>query len=666
MRRPSMTDHPGGARSQTPAPIGSYGLLGDTRTAALVSGDGAIDWLCVPRFDGEPLFGRLVGGPSAGTFRVGPARPATLVERRYRQHTATLETTWAVGGCRLTLTEAMVAEVAGRLLPATLLVRRLSAEVGAVDAVVEFDPRLGVTHRAPRVRHDRRAVVCEWGSLAVSLGCTPELAVEPGRPTPVTIVPGRPVTLVLAVAQHEPLIHVNPAAAWDLLLGDETRWRAWTAEVDQSLPFREPVVRSLLSLRLLTYSPSQAPVAAPTTSLPEDPGGVRNWDYRYAWPRDASIGIAAFLGVGKLDEARGFLAWLLHASRLQRPRLPALFTLHGRPVPRERELPGWVGYANSVPVRTGNGAADQHQLDGYGWVVDAAWVLVQAGHHLYSETWRAVRGFADLVARRWQEPDAGIWEIRGDAVHHVHSKLMGWLALDRALRIGDTHRLPARQRQRWQIARDAIAAEVRARGFDPAQAAYVRSYGSTDLDAALLVLPLLGIDDVESPRLRGTIDAIRRALSAGGPLLYRYPPGRDGLPGSEGAFLPCSFWLVQALARTGRRPEAVALFQSLLEHASPLGLYAEEMDPATGAHLGNYPQALTHAALVQAALAIRDTHRACGPADPATTGALGQDGRGAVAVSLPGEATAPDGDQHCRRGAAGIDGRRRCMRAAPQ
>ena len=608
-----MMDGPAGARTRPPTPIAEYGLIGDTRTAALVDGDGAIDWFCVPRFDGQPLFGRLVGGPSAGTFRLGPARPATLVERRYRQHTATLETTWTVGGSRLTLTEAMVAEVAGRLLPATLLVRRLSAEAGPVDAVVEFDPRLGAQHRRPRFRHDRRAVVCQWGSLAVSLACAPELTVEPGRSTPVTVVPGRPITLVLAVADHEPLIHVDPAAAWDVVLGDEDRWRAWTAEIDPSLPFREPVVRSLLTLRLLTYSPSQAPVAAPTTSLPEDPGGVRNWDYRYVWPRDASIGVGAFLGVGKLDEARGFLAWLLHASRLQRPRLPVLLTLHGRHTPPERQLYGWPGYAASVPVRVGNDAADQHQLDGYGWVVDAAWVLVQAGHHLYSETWRAVRGFADLVADRWREPDAGIWEIRGDPVQHVHSKLMGWLALDRALRIADTHRLAGRHRRRWQHARDAIAAEVRTLGFDPTKGSYTRSYGSTDLDAALLVLPLLGIDDIESRRVRGTIDAIRAELSAGGPLLYRYPPGRDGLPGTEGAFLPCSFWLVQALARTGRRPEAVALFQTLLEHASPLGLYAEEMDPATGAHLGNYPQTLTHAALIQAALAIRDADRTSEP-----------------------------------------------------
>jgi GH15 family glucan-1,4-alpha-glucosidase len=600
-----MTDGPDATCRRRPAPISDYGLLGDTRTAALVADDGGIDWLCAPRFDGEPLFGRLVGGPDAGTYRVGPARPATVVERRYRQHTATLTTTWAVGKGRLTLTEAMVAEISGRLLPTTLIVRRLSAAEAAVDAVVEFDPRLGARHRRPRVDHRGQDLLCEWGSLAVSLGSAPGLPIEPGRPLPITVRPGRAVTLVLAVAHREPVIHVEPAAAWELLTEDENRWRAWTAEIDSSLPFREHVVRSLLTMRLLTYSPSRAPVAAPTTSLPEDPGGTRNWDYRYVWPRDASIGVSAFLSVGKPDEAHGFLAWLLHASRLQRPRLPALLTLHGRRVPAEREVPGWPGYLGSVPVRIGNGAAGQHQLDGYGWVIDAAWAFAQAGQRLSTETWRAVRGFADLVARRWPEPDAGIWEIRAPA-QHVHSKLMGWLALDRALRIAETHPLSDRQRRRWRQARDAVAAEVRTRGFDPAAGSYVRSYDSTDLDAALLVLPLLGMDDVGSPRVHGTIDAIRARLSAGGPLLYRYPPGRDGFPGTEGAFLPCSFWLVQALARVGRRREAVELFQATVDHASPLGLYAEELDPATGAHLGNYPQTLTHAALVQAVLAIRD------------------------------------------------------------
>jgi GH15 family glucan-1,4-alpha-glucosidase len=261
-------------------------------------------------------------------------------------------------------------------------------------------------------------------------------------------------------------------------------------------------------------------------------------------------------------------------------------------------------------VRVGNGAADQHQLDGYGWVIDGAWNLERAGHRLYSETWRTMRGFADHVARHWQEPDAGIWEIRGDAAHHVHSKLMGWLALDRALRIAGSHPLTARRRRRWEAARHALAADLAQRGVDPTTGTYTRSYGSTDLDAALLVLPLLGIEDEDSPRVRGTIDAVAAELDAGWPLLYRYPPGRDGLPGSEGGFLPCSFWLVQALARTGRAPEATRRFDALLARASELGLYAEEVDPATGAHLGNYPQALTHAALVQAALALRATAEA--------------------------------------------------------
>jgi GH15 family glucan-1,4-alpha-glucosidase len=586
--------------------IEDYGLLGDTRTAALVSSSGAVDWFCAPRFDAEPVFGALIGGPAAGTFRLGPAEPAEPGHQRYLPGTATIETTWLVGERRLTLTDAMVAEVAGRLLPTTVLVRRLSSDGGPVDVAVEFDPRRGQGHRTPRVSRRGTDLVCEWGSLALSLGSTIRLDIVPGRLAKCTIAPTVPVTFVMAVADREPLVHVDPGQAWALVAEDQERWRAWTEEVDHRLPYRDSVIRSLLTLRLLTYAPSGAPVAAPTSSLPEHLGGVRNWDYRFAWPRDASIGVAASLGAGKTQEARRFLAWLLHASRLDRPRLPVLLTLDGRHPPPERELQGWDGYANSVPVRVGNGAATQHQLDGYGWVLDAAWVLVQAGHPLYSETWRAMRGFAETVAGNWSQPDAGIWEIRGDAAQHVHSKLMGWLALDRALCIARTHRLSDRQRRRWQTARDAIAAEVMTRGFDSVKGSYTRTYGSADLDAALLVLPLLGIDDPHSSRVRGTIDSIRAELSAGGPLLFRYPPGEDGLPGIEGAFLPCSFWLVQALAVTGRRREALALFEELLDLATPLGLYAEEMHPLTGAHLGNFPQALTHAALVQAALALRD------------------------------------------------------------
>jgi GH15 family glucan-1,4-alpha-glucosidase len=350
--------------------------------------------------------------------------------------------------------------------------------------------------------------------------------------------------------------------------------------------------------------------------LPERIGGGRNWDYRYAWPRDASIGIAAFLAAGKPDEARAFLAWLLHASRLARPRLPVLFTLDGRAGPPEAELDGWPGYAHSRPVRIGNGAARQHQLDGYGWVIDAAWLLTDAGHGLYGETWRAVAGFADHVAATWNEPDAGIWEKRAAPAHHVHSKLMAWLALDRALRIATARgEGRKRRRQRWTTARDALAQDIRTRGFDPAQQAFTGAYDSAALDAAVLVLPLVDLEPVTSPRVVGTVDAIRHRLSARGPLLYRYPPGSDGLPETEGAFLPCSFWLVQALALIGRTDEAAALLDELLPLGGPLGLYGEEMDPATGEHLGNYPQALTHAALVQAVLALEaaTSHGTCVP-----------------------------------------------------
>jgi GH15 family glucan-1,4-alpha-glucosidase len=587
-------------------PIEDYGLLGDTRTAALVSSDGAIDWLCAPRFDGDPLFGRLLGGPEAGSFRLGPTSPSRVVRRRYLPGSATLETVWETDGGRLVLTEGMVAEVTGKLLPTTLLVRRLSAQGGPLQAQIEFDARLGERRRPPRSTYRGAVLVCQWGSLAVAVQTAPRLRLEPGHLQQITVSPERPVTVVVAVASREPLIHVDPEAAWHTLVEDQRRWQTWSDGIDYQLPQRDAVVRSLLTLRLLTYSPSGAPVAAPTTSLPEHPGGVRNWDYRFAWPRDASIGIGAFLGVGKTQEARLFMAWLLHATRLDRPRLPVLLTLHGKHPPAERELAGWPGYAGSRPVRVGNDAADQHQLDGYGWVLDAAWLLTRAGERLYSETWRAMRGFADRVAQRWSEPDAGIWEIRGDAAHHVHSKLMAWLALDRALRIAAELGASHRRRQRWRTQRDAIAAELTSRGFDANKGTYTRSYGSSDLDAAVLVLPLLGIEPPDSPRVHGTIDAIRRELRASGPLLYRYPPGQDGLPGTEGAFLPCSFWLAQALAKTGRRTEASELLAELVALASPLGLYAEEMDPISRHHLGNYPQALTHAALVQAALALKD------------------------------------------------------------
>jgi GH15 family glucan-1,4-alpha-glucosidase len=369
--------------------------------------------------------------------------------------------------------------------------------------------------------------------------------------------------------------------------------------------FREAVVRSLITLRLLTYSPSGAPVAAPTTSLPETVGGARNWDYRLSWPRDASIGIGAFLGVGKTEEAHSFMHWLLHASRLTRPRLEVLYTIYGKPGPRETSTDEVPGYENSRPVRIGNAASSQHQLDVYGWVVDAAWLLSMSGHHLHAETRRAVAGFADFVSRTWREPDAGIWEVRGDTRHYVHSKLMAWLALDRAIRIGRNHSVTARHQARWTTERAALASDIRAKGFDLDRNTYVWRYGSELVDAALLILPVLEFEDRASPRIAGTVAAVRRELDAGNGLLYRYPPEADDLQGQEGAFLPCSFWLVQALARMGKTEEANRIFEHLWGLANDTGLLSEEIDPTSGRFLGNHPQAFTHATLVQAALSLQ-------------------------------------------------------------
>jgi GH15 family glucan-1,4-alpha-glucosidase len=599
-----MTTAETSAQRYVERPIEDHGLIGDTRTAALVSSAGAIEWMCVPRFDSPPLFARLVGGADAGHFTMGPSEASPVIARRYRPDTVTLETTWRTPAGDLTLTEGMVSDVVGTLLPTTLLVRRLTSSGGDIAATVVFDPRVGERHRSPRTERRGQTTVWSWGGTAAALRADPPLHLEAGHGATVTVSPGRPVTITMAVADRTALTYVDPQRAWVALVEDEHRWRRWAEAAQVPRPYRDLAVRSLLTLRLLTYSPSGAPVAAPTTSLPEALGGGRNWDYRFAWPRDASIGIAAFLATGQVNEARRFLAWLLHASRLDRPRLPVLLTLHGRHPVSERELTTWPGYAGSAPVRVGNGAADQHQLDGYGWVIDAAWLLVAAGHPLNSETWRAIRGFADEVARRWSEPDAGIWEERGPPTHHVHSKLMAWLALDRALRIAGTHRASGRQLDRWRVELSRLTEDVTTRGYDPEVGAYTRAYGSDELDAAVLVLPLLGIEPPDAPRVRSTIDAIAAGLGAGGPLLYRYPPGRDGLEGGEGAFLPCSFWHVQALAATGRGDEARALLDQLVELASPLGLYAEEVDASSGRHLGNYPQALTHAALVQAVLAL--------------------------------------------------------------
>ncbi|MBW3668983.1 MAG: glycoside hydrolase family 15 protein, partial [Actinobacteria bacterium] len=507
--------------------IGDYGLVGDTRTAALVDGHGSVDWMCLPHFDGDPVFAKLLAGDGGGHFAIAPVGDARLVGRRYQPGTSVLETEWQVGGARVVATDGMVADIGGALFPTLCLVRRIEVHGRPARIAVSFDPRFGEKRRRPRTGRGTATLVCDNGGTALALSLDPPVPVVVGERAEVDVEPGRPLVAVLTAVHRGPLTFIAPHEAWRALVADAARWREWTAGIDYDGPHRDEVARSLITLRLLTYSPSGAPVAAPTTSLPESLGGSRNWDYRYAWPRDAGLGIGAFLGVGHVEQACAFLYWLLHASRLDRPRLRALLTIHGKPVPREREV-DWEGFAASRPVRFGNGARDQHQLDNYGWVLDAMWLLVRAGHRLYGETWRAGSALADEVVRRWRDPDAGIWEVRDAPRHHVHSKLMAWLALDRALHIAETHPVSAPRRERWRRQRDAIRADVFANGFDERRNTFVRAYGSDDLDAALLVLPILGIEPTGSRRVRGTVEAVRRELSAGGPLLHRYRAA-DGL-----------------------------------------------------------------------------------------------------------------------------------------
>ncbi|MDP8959170.1 MAG: glycoside hydrolase family 15 protein [Actinomycetota bacterium] len=586
----------------TQPPIGDYALIGDTRTAALCSPGGSIDWLCLPRFDSPPVFGRLIDQERGGWFSITPEE-VHRTTRRYLEDSAVLETTWHTGTGELLLQEGMVLELSKALLPQALLVRKARCLWGSATLRICYTPRRGLPGRQPVVQHRPGVLICKWGSLAIGLHSDPHVELVPGRETQVVLEAGSTLTFALTLADRSPLVFVDPGAAARRLDASDEWWRRWCEDIQFPGPFREALSRSFVTLRLLTYSPSGAPVAAPTTSLPETLGGRRNWDYRFSWPRDASIGLATFLQVGKDEEAHSFMHWLLHASRLSRPRLEVLYTLDGKPSHAERELRDVSGYRGSLPVRVGNAASEQHQLDVYGWVVDTAYLLDQAGRRLHRETWRVVSGLADFVADHWRRPDAGIWEVRGETAHYVHSKMMGWVALDRASRMARSYRVRPSRLRRWEREREALGRQVGHQGFDPQRNSYVRAYGGEDLDAALLLLPVLEFEEPGSPRVSGTVEAIRRELDFGDGLLYRYPPQSDGLEGKEGAFLACSFWLAQALARLGRIAEAMELFEKLWELSNDVGLFAEEMD-SSGRHLGNFPQALTHAALIQAALAI--------------------------------------------------------------
>jgi GH15 family glucan-1,4-alpha-glucosidase len=584
------------------APIRDYALIGDGRTAALVARDGTIDWLCLPNLDSPSVLGAILDPERGGRFALVPVEPFEA-ERGYLPETNVLETTFTTAGGRVRVTDAFTLPRVG-LAPGREVARRVTGLSGEVELAWTFEPRFGYGARAPRLALRGGVPVADAGADALALRLfeagDPELGrgLVRGR---FRVREGERALLVLCAAHSEPLVLAGREEAEARL--DETCgfWRDWAGRRDYDGPWKEAVVRSALALKLLVYAPSGAIAAAPTTSLPETIGGERNWDYRFAWVRDAAFSLEALLDLGCLAEAHAFFWWLLHASHDPQGRLRVLYRLDGGAQAAERPLP-LRGYQDSRPVRVGNRAVDQRQLDIYGDLFQTAWLYVERGNELDRDTGGRLGETADLVCSLWRERDRGIWEVRSEPRHFTHSKMMCAVALDRACSLAAEGRCPEDREPRWRREATAARAFVEEECFDLAKRAYVRSAGSQELDASVLLGSLMGYCAGDDRRMADTIEAIRREL-ARGPFVLRYT-GEDGLAGAEGAFLPCSFWLVEALARAGRTEEAGELMEELLGCANDVGLYSEEIDPETGEFLGNFPQGLTHLALVSAAVAV--------------------------------------------------------------
>jgi GH15 family glucan-1,4-alpha-glucosidase len=580
--------------------IEDYGIVGDLETAALVGRDGSVDWACLPRFDSPACFAALLGGPQHGRWRIAPAAGGACTSRRYVGDTLVLESTWRTGEGDLTVTDFMPPR---DRVPD--LVRLVEAHGGRVP--VEMDLR---------VRFD-------YGGIQPWLTTEPQVTAVAGpdavvlhTPVPVTVddgalrarfdaVPGTPVPFVLRHhPSHAPV--PEPVDAQHALATTLDHWESWSARSTYDGPWEEAVTRSLVTLKALTYEPTGGVLAAATTSLPEELGGVRNWDYRFSWLRDATFTLQALVATGYLREARRWRDWLLRAAAGDPSDLQIMYALDGwRRLP-EQTIDWLPGYEGSAPVRVGNGAYDQHQLDVWGEVLDSLHVGRDAGIAPTEDGWELQRALLDYLEGHWTDLDNGLWEIRGEPRAFVHSRVLAWAGVDRAVRAVTDHGLDGPV-DRWRELRETIHADVLAHGYDAGRNTFTQFYGSRGVDAALLLIPRVGFLPWDDRRVVGTVEAVQRELGVDG-LLLRYDTsadGRvDGLPGDEGAFLICTFWLVEALAGIGRRDEAVALFERLLSLRNDLGLLAEEYDPHAGRQLGNVPQAFSHVGLVNAALTL--------------------------------------------------------------
>jgi GH15 family glucan-1,4-alpha-glucosidase len=574
-------------------PIEDYAVIGDTQAAALVGRDGSIDWLCLPRFDSPACFAALLGDERNGRWKVAPAGGVKRVERRYREDTLVLETDFH--------TEDGVVRVVDCMPPrgeAPDVVRLVQGVKGRVEIAMELILRFGYGRVVPWVRRHGDYLLAVAGPAAVRLDTPVETHGENYTTRArFAVSEGDEVPFVLTwYASHEDEPAPVPAAT---AVGDTARWwREWVARCDTEDPL---VRRSLLTLKALTYAPTGGIVAAATTSLPEKLGGVRNWDYRFCWVRDASLVLNALLGGGFVEEAGAWRDWLLRAVAGDPRDMQIMYGCAGERRLDEHELDWLAGYEGSTPVRIGNAASQQFQLDVYGELMDALLRAREHGLHPDEHAWRLQRVVLDFLEGAWDEPDEGIWEVRGPRRHFVHSKVMAWVAFDRAATTVERFGQPG-DADRWRRYGREIHAQVLEHGWDADRGTFTQSYGSQALDAALLLIPRVGFLPGDDPRVVGTVEAVQRELVSEG-FVLRYPTDEadDGLPPGEGAFLPCSFWLADALAMAGRRDEARALYDHLAGLANDVGLFAEEYDPETGRLVGNFPQAFTHVALVTSA-----------------------------------------------------------------
>ncbi len=591
------------ARVDGYAPIRDYAVIGDGRTCALVARDGAIDWLCLPNVDSPSTFARLLDAERGGAFELCPVEPFEA-DQRYIDGTNVLETTFRTTSGSARVTDVMTLTDVTSISPLREVARRVEGLEGQLRLRWEVTPRFAYGRHTGKLGRRSGRPFFSAGKEGIAVNAWDAGEVEQGEASvggTFEVELGRRALLSLAAAHKEPV--VLPARDDTERRFDRTErfWKEWSGRASYAGRWHEQVIRSALVLKLLVFAPSGAIVAAPTASLPEWYGGIRNWDYRYAWVRDASWTLDALLRLGYRAEATAFFWWIMHASRITQPRLQVLYRVDGSAHVDETSLEELAGYRGSKPVRIGNGAVEQTQLDVYGSLFEAASLYVEAGCPIDRDTGKELGKIADYVAEHWRERDSGIWEVRGDPGQFTHSKVLCWVALDRACSLAERGVLPDRC-EPWRAKADEIREFVDTQCWDDERRSYVRSSDQPELDGCLLTMALLGYEPPSDERMQGLLDGVRREL-ADGPLVYRYR-GEDGVGGEEGAFLTCSFWLADALARAGRLEEAVELMDELVALGNHVGLFPEEMDPKTHDYLGNYPQGLTHLALVNAAVSI--------------------------------------------------------------